>query len=251
MTASVKPDELEGPLSLLRHTWVTVWQHRVAIYGYAAWLLLPSVIALFAQRLPSPTGNFFILTSDVLAILLGLWVTSAIMLYVTASAIKERHEDVNYQVLSNRAWERVLPLFVVQVVTVCLIVFGTILFIIPGLIAWVVTTFAVQEVVLVKSHLGLALKNSYKLVQGRFLAILGRLLAAYGVFIAISLSLFGSYLALGLHGSVAGVIPTLMAWPFWLEIGLSLILLPLTPFAIVFNLHLYFAAQKSYSARHV
>lgn len=223
----------------------------MTVYGYTAWLLLPIIIHLFAKAAPSPASDYLLVVENLGSTLLGLWVTAAIMLYVAVARTHSTEANIDFNALGKLAWEKVLTLFVIQVFTVCLVIFGTILFVIPGIIAWVWTVFAVEEGILTNRSIGQALRESRELTRGRFLPIFGRLLAANIFFVLVILALFIAYLLAGLHGSAGSIIPTLIAWPDWLQVGLSLITLPLTPIAIVFHLLLYFAAKKSYSAANV
>jgi len=243
MTASVKPSEtkenalkLPGALFLLRDSWVIVWEQRMVIYGYTAWLLIPIVIFLFAQGVPSPYGDYLLILENLLELILSLWVTAAIVLYVAVVMSKKTHEDIDFAALGKRAGEKILILFIIQVFTVCLVLFGSILFIIPGIIAWVWTAFAMQEGILSQKGVWDTFKHSQELTRGRFFAVLGRLVAAYIAFAAIVFVALAGYIAAGLHGATSALIPTLLAWPSWLEVGFALITLPLTPVVIVYHL---------------
>lgn len=243
--------QLPGVLFLLRDTMITVWELRVALYGYTAWLLIPIIIYLFAQGVPSPYGNYLLLIGDLLALTLGLWVTAAIILYVAVAAVKNEDEEINFSAIGTRAWDKVFTLFIIQVLAVCAVTFGAILFVIPGIVAWVWTAFAMQEGVLHNRSTSEAFAVSRALTRGKFMAIFGRLLVANGLFVITILLVFSLYLLAGLQGSAGNLVATLYAWPHWLELGFVLIALPFTPVSLVFHLLLYFAVKKSYSAGNV
>lgn len=261
MTASVKPDntavttgalenapKLPGVLFLIRDAFIATWKLRVVVYGYTAWLLVPIIVLLFAQGIPSPIGNYLLTISNFLGTLLGLWVTAAIVVYVAVVVTMEEGEKIDYNALGRKAWEKVVPLFIVQVFTICAVVFGTILFVIPGLIIWVWTTFALEETLLSSRGVGAAFQRSRELIRGKFWAVFGRMFVANALLITVIVLVFSAYVLIGLQGSASLLIPTLQAWPSWLEVGFSLIALPFTPVAIIFHLMLYFGVKKSYIA---
>ena len=242
---------LPGVLFLLREAFLITWEHRMIVYGYTAWLLLPIIIFLFAQGVPSPYGNYLLTAANLLGLVLGLWVTAATVLYVALTLSKKSHENIDYTALGKHAWEKILILFVIQVLMVFLVLFGAILFIIPGIIAWVWTAFVIQEGILSQKGVWETFKHSRELTRGRFFAIFGRLVVSYMVFATIIFTIFTGYIFAGLHGATSALIPTLSAWPSWLEVGFSLVTLPLTPVVTIFHLLLYFAVKKSYSAGNV
>ncbi len=243
--------KLPGVLFLLKEAGLIVWKYRLVVYGYTAWLIIPIVIYIVAQEVPSPYGDSLLIVQNILGMVLSLWVTAAIMIYIAVEIAKEEHETINYTALGKRAWNKVLNLFIIQTLMVSLIAVGTILFAIPGIVAWVWTAFAMQEGVLTNKGVVESFKHSRELAKGRFFAIFGRLLAFNLIIGLLAGLVFTGFVVAGLYGSAGDPLTSLYAWPTWMEIGFSLIILPFTPISIIFNLCLYFAVKKSYSAANV
>lgn len=226
---------------------MVTWELRVAVYGYVAWLLIPTIALLFSEQLPMQAQEVVSIMVSATSWLLTLWVNAAVILFVSISIGMQEHQHIDYTALSKRAWERSLPLFLLQVCIALGVGLGLITFIIPGVLIWVWTAFAAPELILGQSTVQQALQKSRELVRGRFVAVLGRLVAAELIFGCVVSGLFLGYMFLGLHGSSANLLPTLYAWPSWLETGFSLIVLPFTPVIITYHLLLYFALKKSYA----
>ena len=239
--------KLPGVLLLLKDAFRATWKLRVVVYGYSAWLLVPTIAFLFAQGLPSPYSDYLSLAGSVTSLALGLWINAAIALYVGVVVTSEEGETINFSILSQRAWDKVLGLFVIQAVIGLSVMFGTILLIVPGVILWVWTAFATQQYLLSSKGMIESFRLSRELTRGRFFPVLGRLLVSNLFFSFLIMLAFGLYIIAGLHGSAALLVPTLQAWPSWLEVGFSLITLPLIPVSIIFNIMLYFAIKRTYS----
>ena len=242
---------IPGVLLLLKDAFLASWKLRIVVYGYAAWLLLPLLMLIFAADVPAPYNNYLLMLEEVVSLILGLWVTAAITLYVGLVVTKEAGETIDFNMISQRAWIKTLPLLIIQILTVCAILVGGLLFIIPGVIAWVWAAFAAPATILSPRNIKQAFVHSHELSRGRFFKVLGRLLGGNLAFAALIVCVFIGYLVAGLEGDISAIIPTLYAWPTWLEIGLVLLTLPLIPVTIIFHLLLYFALKRSYSAPKV
>ncbi|MDQ5952202.1 MAG: hypothetical protein QG626_329 [Patescibacteria group bacterium] len=230
---------------------MVTWELRIPVYGYVAWLLIPTILILFSEQLPTQVQEVASIMISASSWLLTLWVNAAIILFISISIGMQEHQHIDYAALSKRAWERSLPLFLLQACVALSVGLGMIAFIIPGILLWVWTAFGAQELVLGQSTVWQALTHSRELVRGRFVAVFGRLIAIEILFGCIVLGLFIGYILLGLQGDAANLLPTLRAWPSWLETGFNLITLPFTPIIITYHLLLYFALKKSYALNTV
>ncbi|HRH32026.1 MAG TPA: hypothetical protein PLK06_01750, partial [bacterium] len=168
-------------------------------------------------------------------------------LFISISIGMQEYQHIDYAALSKRAWERSLPLFLLQASIALGVGLGMIAFIIPGILIWVWTAFGAQELILGQNTVWQALTHSRELVRGRFVAVFGRLMAIEILFGCIVLGLFLGYILLGLQGDATNLLPTLRAWPSWLETGFNLIALPFIPIIATYHLLLYFALKKSYA----
>lgn len=239
--------KLPGVFLLLSDAFAATWKLRIVIYGYVAWLLIPTIALLFADGLPSPYSDTLSLIASVLSLALGLWINAAIALYVGVVVTSEEGDTINFSILSQRAWDKVPGLFMIQALSGLAIMLGSLCLIIPGVIAWVWTALASQQYLLSSKGVIESLKMSRELTRGRFMPMLGRLLVANLCLSGLIVLAFGLYVLAGLHGSATLLIPTLQAWPGWLEAGFSLISLPLIPVSAIFNIMLYFAVKRTYS----
>lgn len=252
-TTKTKEDarSLPGVLFLLQDAILVTWELRIPVYGYIAWLLIPIIITLFSAQLPTETQEVVSIVTNAVSWLLTLWVNAAIILFVSVSVGMQEHQHIDYAALSKRAWEKSLPLFLLQACAALGVGLGLIAFILPGVLIWVWTAFGAQELVLGQNTVWQSLTNSRNLVRGRFVAVLGRLIAAELLFGIVISGLLVSYMILGLHGDLANILPTLSTQPSWLTTGLNLIALPFAPIMMSYHLLLYFALKKSYSANIV
>jgi hypothetical protein len=239
--------KLPGVLLLLQKTFIIIGGLRFSIYGYAGWLLLPIVLIVFANNLPSPYGNLLLTVGEALSLILNLWVTSAIILFVTHMLIHKDGHELDFSDISKHSWNNLLKLFIVQTTSALAIAFGSMLLIVPGVVLWVWTAFATPDAVLRDRGIWQTFQYSYQLTRRRFWPILGRLLIGNGLLGLIAGALLIGYAIIGLQGSSVELIPTLTAWPSWLQTGFSLILIPILPIIVVFQLVLYIAAETTYS----
>lgn len=240
--------KLPGVLFLLKDACLVVWKTRMIVYGYAAWLLIPIIVLTISQTIPSPYGNVIQNLNAVVAWALDLWLYTVIVLFITFIVTKEEREEINYGLVGRRAWDKVAALCIIQLLVFIATVFGTFLFIIPGIVIWVWTAFSAPAYIIGKRTIWEAIKHSRELVRGRFWPVFGRMLSANLVFSLLILLILSVFVLIGLRGSTANLIPTLEAWPNWVAIGLNLIVLPVTPVIVIFQLTLYFALKKTYSA---
>ncbi|MFZ2681526.1 MAG: hypothetical protein WAZ14_00265 [Patescibacteria group bacterium] len=243
---SQSAQKLPGVLFLIKDATVVTFKLKTVILGYVAWLLIPIGLLLIAQNIPAPYTEYLITFANTLTLILSLWVTAAITLYVAVIVSHDADADINFTALGNRAWEKVLNLFVIQVLTVIAVVCGLILFVIPGIVLWVWTIFAVQESILSAASIKENFKTSYALVKGQFWAILFRLVMANLIFTCVIGLALGTLMNLGHYDPGLLSLDEFAAWPIWLSIGFGLIILPVLPVALIFQLLLYFAVKKSY-----
>lgn len=236
-----------GVLLLLRKTLLIIWGLRVPIYGYAAWLLIPIVLGVFIQNVPSPYGNYLLTIRDALSLLLNLWVTGVIIVFVTHMLLTKNSDHQDFTEISKRAWNSVLKLFLVQTCVVILVILGSAFLVIPGIVAWVWTAFAAPDAVLNDRGLWQTFQHSYQLTRHRFWGVFGRLFIGNGLLASVTGGLLVLYALAGLQGSSGSLLATFNAWPAWLQTGLSLILVLIMPVVIVYQLVLYIAAETTYS----
>ncbi|HRH32074.1 MAG TPA: hypothetical protein PLK06_01990 [bacterium] len=84
-TSIIKEDAppLPGVLFLLRDAVMVTWELRVAVYGYVAWLLIPTILILFSEQLPTQTQEVASIMISASSWLLTLWVNAAIILFIS------------------------------------------------------------------------------------------------------------------------------------------------------------------------
>jgi len=132
-----------------------------------------------------PFGIVFILT-----ILIAMFVSNAF----TAAIIWEVDQPAAktpFGQLIKRGFGLIVPMFVVSLITQFLVLGGTLLFVIPGIIMAVLLSFGMYEVILGEARGMTALKNSVSIVSQNFWGILGRWAALVGVQIVV-MAVFGA-----------------------------------------------------------
>lgn len=184
---------------LLLLTWRLYKENLSVFLGYSAWVLVPYVGILITEMSPiashieTSLQAVFIL----LQTLLVVWATTA-MTFVTFAIVRKK--QVRLAALGRRSWRLVPHVLIAVILAFLIIVGGTLLLLIPGLVFWVWYGFVQQETILHKQRGWNALASSHDLVRGRFWPVAWRLVAGplfillgYVFLIALLFALFGLF----------------------------------------------------------
>lgn len=166
---------LTSARDLLRTT-IELYQKEFWLFlGYTAWLLVPAAAFYFAINLPhNLVTTVLIVVTVVLQIFVWLWILVCLM---RATALLTANKPIDHDVLSTQALRRIQPVLAVAFLQALIVLGGTLLFIIPGIIFWVWYSLAQVAAGLDDKRPVESLTLSHAMVQGRFFATLWRLIA--------------------------------------------------------------------------
>jgi hypothetical protein len=155
------------PISEILTESVQIYRLRTAeLIGYSGWLLLPTAALLLASYIPNEMTKF-VLFFAIFVFQIVLWLRICIILcLLSQDAFTDKTTDA--AVIQQLARSRSLPLILVSLLVAAVVLGGTILFIIPGLMFAIWFGYA-QFLAIFEGKQGLpALAESRNLVQGRF-----------------------------------------------------------------------------------
>ncbi len=243
MTASGKPGaKLPSVLTIVKESFQVSFDLWSVLYGYTAWLFIPLLLSLTATIfLPTEYSQALKITADVIFILLGTWVSTAIILYTALHYVKEENESINLDRLSVRAWKRLAPVLLSNVVLTLATLLGLIFLIVPGIIIYTVFAFAPIASALTNRNLKQAFEHSYEIVKGQITSVMLKLFLGYLIFGGI---LWGLFVIAAQTLSV--IIPASELRLAWFGVTANITEMALLPPLLIFHLILYFSLRKSY-----
>lgn len=206
--------------------------------GYAAWLLVPAVAFYFAIALPpNPVTAVLIVVTVVLQIFVWLWILVCLM---RATALLLANKPVDHDTLSTQALRRIQPVLAVAFLQALIVLGGTLLLIIPGVIFWVWYSLSQVASGLDDKRPVESLAFSRALVQGRFFATLWRLIA--GPLVIGLLYAFFSGAILLILARLFGVDISVIfsnTPPLWSELIQSIVDIFFIPMFLIYTVLLY------------
>jgi len=119
----------------------------------------------------------------------GLWTQIVLIRLIWNSIV---HQSIEEKSLKQEGWRDIVPFLWVNILTGLIILGGTILFIIPGLIFSIWYYFASYIFAVEKIHGYGALKASKDLSQGRFWIVVGKIVLISLMYLAIMLIIIGA-----------------------------------------------------------
>ncbi len=155
------------PISDILAQSTQIYRLRAAEFiGYAGWLLLPTAALLLASFTPK-SGFRDVLYFVIFIFQILLWLRVFIIL-ATLSQDAFTGKQTDAVEVQNRSRERAYPFLIICLMVAGVVLGGTLLFIIPGVVFAVWFGFA-QLLVILEGKRGLvALAESRAMVQGRF-----------------------------------------------------------------------------------
>lgn len=216
------------------------------VYGFAAYLLFPMILYVGVRGMTGLAGEIAMSIVNVLFILLSCWAMAAI---VTLTSMRAMHPKKDPDPRSVGMYAvSVLSTLTFTILLSTLIQAAGYLLIIPGIIATVLFTFALQEVVL-RGHGPLsALAASRARVQPQFFPIAWRLLVL-GITVlvtylaVVATALYAASFALGVD-----VLQLANSTPLWLDALISLLQIAFLPPLIIAHTVLYLASDPAPAA---
>ena len=229
---------LTSPRDLLRAT-IELYRKEFWLFlGYAAWLLVPAAAFYFAIALPpNPVTTVLIVVTVVLQLFVWLWIFVCLM---RATALLLSNKPIDHDVLSTQALRRIQPVLAVVFLQALIVLGGTLLLIIPGIIFWVWYSLAQTAAGLDDKRPVESLTFSRALVQGRFTQVLWRLIA--GPVVIGLLYAFVSGAILVILARLLGVDVSIIfsdAPPLWSQIVQSIVDIFFIPLFLIYTVLLY------------
>lgn len=219
-------------------------QHFFDYLRLLVWLLVPAVLSSIVFILPiSPLSQR--ITDGALgtiAALVSLWL-SVVLVDLTLSYVKG--VTIKKYTAWNMFW-RIIDLIMISLLQGAIILFGLLLFIVPGIIFWIWFSFARYAVLIDNKSPGSeSLINSKKMALGRFWQIAWRWIGSYvyfGIFFGLIIMA-----TLALIGALFG--DPRMAFQFdeklwWSELIIGVLSTLVTPIFIAVGVVLYEDAKK-------
>ncbi len=214
-------------------------------YGFTAYLLLPLILSIGVQGIPGTLGLAAQSTVSVLFIAMSCWAAAAIS---TLISLKTAHpkKDHDPRSIGTHAASVLGALLFATLLSGVIQAAGYFLFIIPGIIATILFTFTLEEVVL-RGHGPIsALAASKTRVQHQIAAVGWRLFAIVAAFLVVYFALGAAVLFFGAF--VTGVSPTALAigrTPLWLDAVLVVLQIALLPPVVIAHTVLYLSTSPA------
>jgi hypothetical protein len=252
MTASndkegeVSDSGLPSAFEFLLYSFTLTKRYAADVYGFAAYLLFPMILYVGVRGMTGLVGEIAISVVNVLFILISCWATAAI---VTLTSMRALHPKKDPDPRSVGMYAvSVLSTLTFTLVLSTLIQAAGYLLIVPGVIATVLFTFAVQEVVL-RGHGPLsALAASRARVQPQFFAIAWRLLALGVTALIVYLAVVIGALLLASFALGVGLLDLANSTPLWLDALISLLQIAFLPPLVIAHTVLYLASDSAPAA---
>lgn len=174
--------ELIGAGELIKKSWSLYWSNWTTLVLIALWSFIPVVASILIGLIPESlwlAALFLSIAVGIGAIIIGLWVYVSL---TRAIAKLYNNQKIDVKQIYQKAWDNIIPLLWVSILSGLAIFGGTLLLIIPGIIFAVWFAFASVIVVLENTRGSAALSQSKKLVSGRWWSIFWRFIAVYFVY---------------------------------------------------------------------
>ncbi|TAL49967.1 hypothetical protein EPN81_04150 [Patescibacteria group bacterium] len=166
---------LLSPRELLRDTFLLYRTEFWMYVGYTAWLVVPMAAFYFASALPKGLASMMLVFASVLAqVFIAIWMAVCIMRSTSALA---SGRTLDPQTISQESVRRIQPVLSVAFLQAIIITGGFLLLVIPGILFFGWYAFAQLASAIDDQPPIAALGASRALVQGRFFAVVWRLIA--------------------------------------------------------------------------
>ncbi len=235
---------LISPLNIFKEA-AAVYKANYKIFLQTiAWLLGAAILLTILNITDRQTAFKYLsytfpayLILSALSFVIGLWTQIVLIRLVNAGLSKEA---VDKKTLRQNAWRDTAPFLWVSLLTGLIILGGTILFIIPGLIFTVWFFFSMYIFAIEGARGYGALKKSKDLAQGRFWPIAWRVVVPalfYGLLLIITIGV--PTLIIGYFTKFAGFTSNLSLVPWWFDAWQSIVTVAALPLSLAMWVILY------------
>lgn len=238
---------LPSAFEFLLYSFTLTKRYASDVYGFAAYLLFPMILYVGVRGMTGVAGEIAMSAVNVLFILLSGWAIAAI---VTLTSMRAMHpkKDPDPRSVGMYALSVLSALAFTMLLSVLIQAAGYLLFVVPGIVASVLFTFAAQEVVL-RGHGPLsALAASRARVQPQFFPIAWRLLVLgitvlFAYLVVVAAALYTASFALSID-----VLQLANSTPLWLDALISLLQIAFLPPLVIAHTVLYLASDPAPTA---
>ena len=186
------------------------------------WLLIPAVLLIILNIFDTLTNLKYVnysfpiyLLLSALSFIIGLW-TQIVLIRLTSASLTK--EPLNEKILYTESWRDTAPFLWISILMGLIIMAGTILLVIPGLIFTIWYLFSLYIFAVEGKRGYSALQRSKELVQGKFWAIVWRLVVTgffYGLIIFVIIAI--PTLIIGLITQFNQFSSVFSTMPWWLN----------------------------------
>lgn len=187
-----------------------------------SWLLIPALLLIILNIFDSLTNLKFVnysfpiyLLLSALSFIIGLW-TQIVLIRLTSASLTK--EALNEKILYTESWRDTAPFLWISILMSLIIMAGTILLVIPGLIFTIWYLFSLYIFAIEGKRGYGALQRSKELVQGRFWAVVWRLVVTsffYGIIVFVIIAI--PTLIIGLFTKFDQFSSVFSSMPWWLN----------------------------------
>jgi hypothetical protein len=234
---------LPGAFEILLYSLTLTKRYAHDVYGFAAYILFPIILAFGTQHVSGRFGDVIAATVNVLLVLIACWIQATI---ITTVSMRSAHpkKDPDPRSIGLYATSILGTLVLTALLSGLLQFAGYILFVIPGIIASVLFAFAPQEVVLHGAGPLSALAASRAKVQPQFFPVLWRLFVLTAAAVGSYLLTVSFILTIAGFGTGMDAMALANATPAWLDAVLTVLQIVFLPPFIIGHTVLYLSLNE-------
>lgn len=235
---------LPSAFDILLYSLTLTKRYASDVYGFTAYLLFPLILYFGVQGIPGSFGVSAQSAVNVLSITLSCWAAAAISTLISLKSAHPKKEHDPRSIGAHAA--SVLGTLLLAVLLSGIIqAAGYFLFIIPGVLATILLSFTLEEVVL-RGHGPIsALAASRARVQNQMFAIGWRLFAIILAFVAVYSTLGAGIILLGSFATGISLTSLAVQTPLWIDALLKIIEIALLPPVIIAHTVLYLSTAPT------
>lgn len=228
---------------LLRVSVALTKRYANDVYGFAAYLLFPTILAFGVQGITGTLGNILVSVVNVLFVLIACWIQATIIVLVRMR-LGHPKKDPDPRSIGLYATTVLGTLTFTVLISGLLQLAGYICLILPGIVLTVLFTFAPEEVVLRGCGPLSALAASRAKVQPQFFPVLWRLLVLTGATLGVYFLL--ATLIIAIVSFATGIDPTALTnvTPAWLDALLTVLQIVFLPPILIGHTMLYLSLDE-------
>jgi len=243
-----------APIDIFKESWQIYKANYKAFFKILLWpfitLLLITVLNLVDSITQLKYINFtfpLYLVLLALSFVIGIWANIVLIRLVWSSLT---HETVDQKNLNENAWRDTVPYLWVSFLVGIIVVLGTLLFIIPGIIftVWFVLSNLVFVIEGTRGYK--ALQRSRELIEGRFWPVVWRLAVPNLMILAIVIIIIGiPTWVVGMLTDFTGFNRLTGQSPWWSNLLNSIGSLIIIPMTLSFSVLIYKSLKETFTEK--